>query len=100
MKSKYLQGKSTDALGGKCVSGWLAEGVGYLYIGDFKDGLDPITKAIDAFMSQFAEARVMVVDVRNNPGGTGRAMDVVAGRFADRRRHFMRVADPLRPEAR
>jgi len=89
VKSKYLQEKSTDLMGGKWVSGWLADGVGYLYCGDFKDGLGPTTKAIDEFMNSFSKARVMVVDVRNNPGGNGRAMDVVAGRFADRRRHFM-----------
>lgn len=89
VKSKYLQDKSIDLLGGKWVSGWLAEGVGYLYCGDFKDGLEPTTKAIDDVMSRFAKARVLVVDVRNNPGGNGRAMDVVAGRFADRRRHYM-----------
>jgi tetratricopeptide (TPR) repeat protein len=89
VKSKYLQEKSRDHLGGKWVSGWLADGVGYLFCGDFKDGLDPTTKAIDEVMSGFSEARVMVVDVRNNPGGTGRSMDAVANRFADRRRHFM-----------
>ena len=88
VKSNYLQGKFTDALGGSFISGWLAEGVGYLYIGDLKDGLEPITKTIDAIMTEFAKARVMVVDVRNNPGGTGRAVEIVAGRFADRRRHY------------
>lgn len=89
IKSKYLQGKSTDFLGGKWVSGWLAEGVGYLYIGDLKSGLGPTTKAIDEVMSSFSEARVLVVDVRNNPGGTGQAVEMVAGRFADRKRHCM-----------
>jgi tetratricopeptide (TPR) repeat protein len=88
VKSKYLQGKFADALGGSFSSGWLAEGVGYLYIGDLKDGLEPIAKTIDAVMAEFAKARVMIVDVRNNPGGTGRAVDIVAGRFADRRRHY------------
>jgi tetratricopeptide (TPR) repeat protein len=88
VKSKYLQGKFTEALGGSFVSGWLAEGVGYLYIGDLKDGLEPITQTIDAVMAEFATARVMVVDVRNNPGGTGRAVEIVAGRFADCRRHY------------
>jgi len=39
-------------------------------------------------MAEFAKARVMVVDVRNNPGGTGRAVKIVAGRFADRLRHY------------
>jgi tetratricopeptide (TPR) repeat protein len=88
VKSKYLQGKFTEALGGSFISGWLAEGVGYLYIGDLKDGLEPITKTIDAMMAEFAKARMMVVDVRNDPGGAGRAVDIVAGRFADRRRHY------------
>ncbi|MCX6554711.1 MAG: S41 family peptidase, partial [Candidatus Aminicenantes bacterium] len=88
VKSKYLQGKFSDALGGSFISGWLAEGVGYLYIGDLKDGLEPITKTIDAVIAEFAKARVMVVDVRNNPGGTSRAVEIVAGRFADRRRHY------------
>ncbi len=76
------------SLGGSFISGRLAAGVGNLYIGDLKDGLEPITKTIDAMMAEFAKARVMVVDVRNNPGGTNRAVKIVAGRFADRRRHF------------
>ena len=88
VKSKYLQNKFSDALGGSFSSGWLAEGVGYLYIGDLKDGLEPITKTIDAVMAEFAKAKVMIVDVRNNPGGTGRAVEIVAGRFADRWRHY------------
>ncbi|MCU0235603.1 MAG: S41 family peptidase [Acidobacteria bacterium] len=88
VKSKYLQGKFTEALGGSFISGWLGAGAGYLYIGDLKDGLEPITKTIDAVMAEFAKARVMIVDVRNNPGGTGRAVEIVAGRFADRRRHY------------
>lgn len=88
VKSTYLQGRFTEALGGSFISGWLAEGVGYLYIGDLKDSLGPITQTIDAVMAEFAKARVMIVDVRSNPGGTGRAVEIVAGRFADRRRHF------------
>ena len=88
VKSKYLQGKFTDALGGSFIYGWLAEGVGYLYIGDLKDGLEPITKTIDAVIGELGTSKVMIVDVRNNPGGTGRAVQVVANRFADRRRHY------------
>jgi len=89
VKSTYLHGKFTEALGGSFVSGWLAEGIGYLYIGDFKDGLDPIVTTIDSVIAELAGARAVVVDVRNNPGGTGRAVEIVANRFADRRRHFM-----------
>lgn len=91
VKTKYLKGKFSDALGGSFVSGWLGDGVGYLYIGDFKDGIDPVTKTIDAVIGEFAGARAMVVDVRNNPGGNGRVVEVVANRFADRRRNYLRT---------
>jgi tetratricopeptide (TPR) repeat protein len=88
VKSSYLQGKFTETLGGSFIYGWPAAGVGYLYIGDLKDGLDQITKTIDAVMAEFAKARTMIVDVRNNPGGTIKAVGIVAGRFADRRRLY------------
>ncbi|MBP7865888.1 MAG: tetratricopeptide repeat protein [Acidobacteria bacterium] len=91
VKTKYLKGKFSDSLGGSYISGWLGDGVGYLYIGDFKDGMDPVTKTIDAVIGEFAGARAMVIDVRNNPGGTGRVMEMVANRFADRRRNYLRT---------
>jgi carboxyl-terminal processing protease len=91
VKTKYLTGKFTDVLDGSFTSGWLAEGIGYLHIGDFKDGIGPTTQAIDAFMKEFAGARAIVVDVRGNPGGTGRVAELVANRFTDRRRHYMQI---------
>ena len=91
VKTTYLHGKFSDALGGSFVYGWLSDGIGYLYIADLKDGLDAVSKTIDAVLVEFAMARVMIVDVRNNPGGNGRAEEIVANRFADRRRHYMTV---------
>ena len=91
VKSKYLQDKALDALKGKFTYGWLTPAIGYLRIGDFKAGLDPTLQAIDGVIGQFAGARAMIVDVRNNPGGTGRTAQLVAARFADRPRHYMRV---------
>ena len=99
VKSKYLQGKFTEALGGSFISGWLAEGVGYLYIGDLKDGLEPITKTIDAVMAEFAKARVMIVDVRNNPGGTSRAVEDRGQPFCRPPAPLRNKPHPLRPEA-
>lgn len=98
VKTKYLQGKSGDALGGSFTSGWLTDGIGYLHIGDFKDGISPTTQAIDSIMGEFANARAIVVDVRGNPGGTGRAAEIVANRFADRKRHYMRVQTRYGPK--
>jgi hypothetical protein len=71
--------------------GWLTPDVGYLHIFDFKGSPDPIYQAVDAAVAQFAKARALVVDVRANPGGTGRTAEAVAGRFADTKRHFMRA---------
>ena len=91
VKSKYLQDKALDALKGKFTYGWLTPAIGYLWIGDFKAGLEPISQAIDGVIGQFAGARSMIVDVRDNPGGAGRAAELVAARYADRTRHYKRV---------
>jgi len=98
VKSKYLQDKALDALKGKLTYGWLTPAIGYVRFGDFKAGLDPITQAIDSVIGQFAGARAMIVDVRDNPGGTGRAAELVAARFADRTRHYMRVQTRYGPK--
>ncbi len=91
VKSKYLQGKATEANKGKVTYGWLTPDVGYLQIVDFKGSPDPIYQAVDAAVAQFATARAVVVDVRANTGGTGRTAEAVAGRFADTKRHYMRA---------
>lgn len=98
VKTKYLQGKSADALDGSFTSGWLTDRIGYLHIGDLKDGIEPTTQAIDAFMREFANAQALVVDVRGNPGGTARAAELVADRFADRRRQYMQAQTRYGPK--
>jgi carboxyl-terminal processing protease len=98
VKSKYLQDKALDALKGKFTYGWLTPAIGYVRVGDFKGELEPITQAIDSVIGQFAGARAVIVDVRDNPGGTGRAAELVAARFADRTRHYMRVQTRYGPK--
>jgi len=89
VKTKYLHGKSSDTRGGTFTSGWLTDRIGYLHMSDLKGGSEPTTQAIDAFLTEFASARSLVIDVRANPGGTGRNPELVASRFADRRRQYM-----------
>ncbi len=91
VKSKYLRGASTPALEGKFTSGWLTEKIAYLHIGDFKEEDLPTAGAIDTFLNEHAWASAIIVDVRDNPGGTSRAANLVANRFADRKRQYMRV---------
>lgn len=72
--------------GGAFHSGWLAEGVGYVHVRDF--GSYGVS-TLDEVLGRFGEARAMVVDVRHNGGGSDRLGQALAGRFADRRRHYM-----------
>jgi predicted negative regulator of RcsB-dependent stress response len=89
VKTKYLHGKSSAAREGTYTSGWLTDQIGYLHIADLKRDSEPHIQAIDAFLRDFGSARALVIDVRANPGGSGRNHEIVASRFADRRRQFM-----------
>ncbi|MGD8397193.1 MAG: S41 family peptidase [Candidatus Eiseniibacteriota bacterium] len=91
VRSAYLRGEFSERLDGSLTSGWLSDTIGYLHIGDFKDDPEATEQAIDELMQELAGAAAIVVDVRNNPGGTGRVAELVADRFADRRRHYLRV---------
>lgn len=91
VRSRYLNGAAVDSLKGSLTYGWLADGIGYLHFGHFKAGPGPTARALDAALAQLAGARAMVVDVRGNPGGTGRTEEVVANRFADRERRYMQL---------
>lgn len=91
VKSKYLKGAATDTLKGSFTCGWLSDGIAYMHFGDFKAGIGPTAQAIDMAIAKLAGARGMIVDVRGNPGGTGNVAELVANRFADRERHYMRM---------
>jgi len=92
VRTKYLRGKFSTAATGKFIHGWLTDEIGYLHIRDLKGrDLAVPTEAIDAVIAEYAGAAAMIVDVRNNPGGHERATKIVADRFADRRRHYMRT---------
>jgi len=89
VKTKYLHGKSSAAREGTYTSGWLTDQIGYLHIADLKRDSEPHIQAIDAFLREFGSARALVIDVRANPGGSGRNPEIVASRFADCRRQYM-----------
>lgn len=93
VKSKYLHGDASSAIDGKLTYGWLTGEIGYLHIEDFKVGSfrrdsERWAEAMDVVIDEFKTAEGMVVDVRNNTGGHARMPPVVAGRFADQKRHY------------
>lgn len=91
VRAKYLKGAAVDTLKGSFTYGWLAEGIGYMHFSHFKAAAAPTAQALDAALAALAGARAMVVDVRGNPGGTGKTVEFVANRFADRKRLYART---------
>ncbi|MCP4007427.1 MAG: S41 family peptidase [bacterium] len=85
----YLSQEPSWALDGAITYDWIAEGVGYIHIRDFRAAERDATAAMDGILAEFADASSIIVDVRNTPGGTGQVANRLADRFADRRRHFM-----------
>lgn len=88
IESHYLKGTADTALDGRLLSGWLTEQIGYVYLRDFKNKPDELRAAIDSCMKRFEAASALIVDVRDNTGGRRENSELVAARFADRKRHF------------
>lgn len=82
---------STDY--GTTASGYMRFGkitdIGYIYVGPNLMG-DPTewSKGIDRVIDSLKEMRGIIVDIRNNGGGSDILGDVVASRFADKQRIY------------
>lgn len=91
VKQKYLKGKSKPLLDGLFDYGWLTDSIGYFHFRNFSR-LEQTRAAIDEIMKEFKDAKAIVVDVRGNGGGDDRVGKLMADRFADRKRLYMKTA--------
>lgn len=76
-----------SAGGGIFTYGRLTDEIGYVHISRFW-GPQDLFQAISIVLEDFRDMAALVVDVRNNPGGSDKNAASVAGRFADQRRLF------------
>lgn len=88
IESRYLKGTADTALEGRLLSGWLTEQIGYMYLRNFKSKPGELRAAIDSCMKRSEGASALIFDVRDNTGGKSENSELVAARFADRKRHF------------
>ncbi|MEX0892727.1 MAG: S41 family peptidase [Gemmatimonadota bacterium] len=86
---KYVVGGLSGTPGGRITYGRLNGGAGYIHIRDFTGA--GWAGDIDRAVSALADVPALVIDVRGNGGGTDNLMYPIAGRFADRKRHFATV---------
>jgi carboxyl-terminal processing protease len=71
------------------IGGLLQPTLGYLRISAFPDDVGAVGAAIDRALQAFIDVEALVIDVRDNQGGSDRGAKAVADRFADRQRLFM-----------
>ncbi len=88
IQDRYLRGRAVSFIR-EMSGGQLAPNVGYLQITAFPDEVEQVGPATDQALDVLDWPHAMVVDVRDNRGGSDRGVKAVADRFADRRRLFM-----------
>jgi hypothetical protein len=86
---RYLRPGITRGREGHVYHGTTAQGIGYIRIRDFA-GAGWVAD-IDRAVAALYDAPGLIVDVRDNGGGTDLLSDPIAGRFADRKRLVERV---------
>ena len=88
IQEKYLKQKFEKRLQEVFTYGWLTDKIGYFHFRRF-GSLEQSRKVIDEIVDTFEEADGIIVDVRNNDGGSDRVGKLIADRFADRKRLYM-----------
>lgn len=84
VRARYLDAGGERAGGGRLTYGRIGPEIGYLHVAAF-DG-DGWVGEVDAILHGLRPFEALVVDVRDNGGGSSTNGDALAGRFADRRR--------------
>lgn len=93
----YVQGELESRANGAMAFGWLPGNIGYLRIATFKY---PETSAstMHLVMARFAGARGMIIDVRQNGGGSDLIGRDIASRFAKQAQIYMHVTERVSSE--
>lgn len=90
VKEAFLKGRTKELMNGVFVYGWLTDSIGYFHFNRFNQ-IEQSTAAIDEIIKEFNGASSIVVDVRANGGGDDRVGKLIADRFADRKRLYMKT---------
>ncbi len=70
--------------------GWLPDNVGYIHVDHFMIKLKEVDEAMNQIAATFKDARGIVIDIRDTPGGQDPAGQQLAGYFAKEEYLYMR----------
>jgi C-terminal processing protease CtpA/Prc/Flp pilus assembly protein TadD len=90
IKASLLKNPAKELMNGVFVYGWLTDSIGYFHFNRFSQ-MEQSAAAIDEIIKEFKDAKAIVVDVRANGGGDDRVGKLIADRFADRKRLYMKT---------
>jgi carboxyl-terminal processing protease len=94
---KYFKEPLKNSANGIFTYGWLNDETGYFHFNAFTDA-EGSEKAIDEIITEFRNAKAIIVDVRRNGGGNDRIGKMIADRFADRKRLYMTTQERNGPK--
>ena len=90
IRRNYLTSGYTIAGGGIFTYGRLTDEIGYIQISSFV-GPEEAFLEIYTILEEFRDLRGLVVDIRDNSGGSTKNSDLIAARFADQKRLYAYV---------
>lgn len=86
----YFRNPAKKRADGVFSYGWITDNIGYFHFSRFSNR-KASTTAIDEIVEAFKDAKGMVIDVRRNGGGDDFVGKIIADRFADRQRLYMKT---------
>ncbi|UCF71159.1 MAG: S41 family peptidase [candidate division WOR-3 bacterium] len=93
---KYLKTELQERHENIFAYAWLDDHVGYFHFNKFFD-VEKSSRAIDEIVSDFMDAKGIIIDVRRNGGGDDCVGKAIADRFADKKRLYMMVQEKNGP---
>ena len=94
IEKRYMIGKLNKLMDGNFHYGWINDEIGYFHFKSFTD-INGSEKVIDQLMVEFKDAKALIVDVRANTGGEDKVGKIIADRFADQRRIYMKACEKV-----
>ena len=93
VKEKYLKGNfeqrvDTGRRGPIFTFGWITDEIGYFHFRNFTNR-EKSAAAVDEIVNEFKDAKGIIMDIRNNGGGSDRVAKAILDRFADTKRLYM-----------
>ena len=93
VKEKYLKGKLKQRVKSRrgnliFTFGWITDEIGYFYFRNFSSRKES-TAAVDEIVNEFKNAKGIIMDIRNNGGGSDLVAKAIGDRFADTKRLYM-----------